>query len=272
MPLTFLSHQAPVLPLKMAAPRWTDGTALVIGSMAPDLAFGARGTRWYVEFHEFVGPFWLCIPLTVAMTWAVKRLVAPAVGPFLPRLGNWNVRDYARVADWRWPDDVRGYAVLFGSAFVGAFTHIVLDSVTHGFGFFVRHIEALREHVGKLPPSLGSVDYYVSDVLQLVLSVVGAVVTLALLWVIGRRRLLVTWHPDAPELVTVSRAGRAWIVAGTLFGLVWGVALAIYSREAGFVQAFIIRVFDLAFVGLVAGCYGALRTMSPVREPGGRNR
>ncbi|MDP4013047.1 MAG: DUF4184 family protein [Candidatus Nanopelagicales bacterium] len=46
MPLTFGSHQAVVLPLKMLKPRWFDGTALVIGSMAPDLFFLTHGTAW----------------------------------------------------------------------------------------------------------------------------------------------------------------------------------------------------------------------------------
>ena len=36
MPATFPSHAAAVLPLKLWRPRWFDGVALVVGSMAPD--------------------------------------------------------------------------------------------------------------------------------------------------------------------------------------------------------------------------------------------
>jgi len=55
MPFTFLSHQAPVLPLKIAAPRWFDGTALVLGSMAPDLFFVTHGSDCYIGAH---GTLW----------------------------------------------------------------------------------------------------------------------------------------------------------------------------------------------------------------------
>ena len=52
MPLTFLSHQAVVLPLKLRAPRSVSGTAPVLGSVAPDVEYypgacrrwAARGT------------------------------------------------------------------------------------------------------------------------------------------------------------------------------------------------------------------------------------
>ncbi|MEU7905931.1 DUF4184 family protein [Actinoplanes sp. NPDC049118] len=37
--MTFSSHPAAVLQLKVWRPRWVDGVALAIGSMAPDLAY-----------------------------------------------------------------------------------------------------------------------------------------------------------------------------------------------------------------------------------------
>ena len=43
MPLTYLSHQSVVLPLKIAAPRAVSGTALVLGSMAPDVEYYLKG-------------------------------------------------------------------------------------------------------------------------------------------------------------------------------------------------------------------------------------
>ena len=44
MPFTFFAHQAPVLPVAWAWPNATDGVALVIGSMAPDLAYVLNGS------------------------------------------------------------------------------------------------------------------------------------------------------------------------------------------------------------------------------------
>ncbi|WP_367319789.1 DUF4184 family protein [Streptomyces sp. HUAS ZL42] len=39
MPLTFPSHAAAVMPLKIRRPHWFDGVALVVGSTVPDLPY-----------------------------------------------------------------------------------------------------------------------------------------------------------------------------------------------------------------------------------------
>jgi Domain of unknown function (DUF4184) len=44
MPFTFFAHQAPFLPMARRWPRLIDGTALIVGTMAPDLAYALNGT------------------------------------------------------------------------------------------------------------------------------------------------------------------------------------------------------------------------------------
>jgi hypothetical protein len=39
MPVTFFAHQAPVLPIARRWPQATEGIALIVGSMAPDIAY-----------------------------------------------------------------------------------------------------------------------------------------------------------------------------------------------------------------------------------------
>lgn len=46
MPLTFPSHLAPVLPLKLWRPHWFDGVALATGAVAPDVGYLFTGTRF----------------------------------------------------------------------------------------------------------------------------------------------------------------------------------------------------------------------------------
>lgn len=46
MPFTYLAHQAPALAIKKRWPAWFDGTALALGSMAPDWAYALSGSRF----------------------------------------------------------------------------------------------------------------------------------------------------------------------------------------------------------------------------------
>jgi hypothetical protein len=39
MPVTFFAHQAPVLPIARRWPQATEGIALIVGSMALDIAY-----------------------------------------------------------------------------------------------------------------------------------------------------------------------------------------------------------------------------------------
>ena len=64
MPIPLLSHQAPLLPLKMAWPRYFDGTALVVGSMAPDLA-DSFGPWLAFQGHEPLAQLWWSLPVTL---------------------------------------------------------------------------------------------------------------------------------------------------------------------------------------------------------------
>lgn len=54
MPLTLFAHQVPTMGLKMARPRWFDGTALCLGSMAPDLGY-AVSAYLHVDTHDWDG-------------------------------------------------------------------------------------------------------------------------------------------------------------------------------------------------------------------------
>ncbi|MFI9531412.1 DUF4184 family protein [Micromonospora rosaria] len=63
MPLTFPSHPAAIVPLKLSRPRWFDGTALIFGSMAPDLAYVLDGSGLPVGpfSHQLPGLVGWCV-------------------------------------------------------------------------------------------------------------------------------------------------------------------------------------------------------------------
>ena len=87
MPLTYLSHQAAVVPLKMWLPARFDGTALVFGSMAPDWAYVLNGSRFSVNAHGWPGALWFAVPVAVLAALVVRRLEPQLLGalPLAPR-------------------------------------------------------------------------------------------------------------------------------------------------------------------------------------------
>ena len=62
MPFTF-SHPALVLPLNYLPKRWFSLTALVVGSMMPDLEAFLRFKSEKNVTHTWDALFWFCLPL-----------------------------------------------------------------------------------------------------------------------------------------------------------------------------------------------------------------
>ncbi|MDG6106677.1 DUF4184 family protein [Dactylosporangium aurantiacum] len=183
MPLTFPTHPAAVLPLKLWRPRWFDEIALVIGAMAPDLAYTLDGSGlpvWPLS-HQVAGLVLWCLPVTLAAAWLVRR-VTPVVAAHLPAGGPFALTDYGALGRHR-PHPV----VVLTSALLGAASHLALD-----------RLETV------VPPSV-----YVMHVL-------GFAGLLGTVTVIGRRRLLRAWHGDPP--VVRRRPALFWTVGAVVTG------------------------------------------------------
>lgn len=86
MPFTYLAHQAPALAIKRRWLAFCDGTALAIGSMAPDWAYALSGSRWAFDAHSVQGVIGFCIPATVVAA-LVLRHVAAVLFAHLPSPG-----------------------------------------------------------------------------------------------------------------------------------------------------------------------------------------
>jgi hypothetical protein len=181
VPLTFPSHPAAVIPLKVWRPCWFDGVALVVGSMAPDFAYVLDGSNlpvWPFS-HQLAGLVGWCLPITLAGAWAVRR-AAPVIAAHLPSGGWLALRDYGALRAWghRW-------WITASSALVGAASHLALD-------WFELRVPTAE---------------YVMHVLGLI----GLLVVAAH---IGRHRLLRRWHGDPP--VRRRRPGLFWSTAAVV--------------------------------------------------------
>lgn len=140
MPVT-LAHPAAVLPLRgLGLPL----SALVIGSMAPDLPVLVQTWGLYGFSHSPAGILTLDLGLTLLLLagWDLlgrDALVDAAPGPVRDRLP-------ARARIGR-----RSWLLAPLAAVVGSTTHTVWDSFTHQGRWGVRHVAWLEETHGALP-------------------------------------------------------------------------------------------------------------------------
>ncbi len=174
MPFT-LAHPAAVLPLRRPLGRMGCPAALVIGSMVPDLAyFLPLGIR-RGQSHSLPGLLWFCVPAGLAV-WLVYRLfVQPLALAVAPSAIVRRLRPAEPFAL-----SLTSLLAVVVSVAVGAATHVVWDSFTHGSGFMVRNLPALRARVGLidgLAPHVYSLLFYASTVAGL-----GALALAGLWW------------------------------------------------------------------------------------------
>lgn len=212
MPFTLLSHQAPALPLKLWRPSLSCGTALAIGSMAPDLEYLVQPRPEPVHGHTLYGQFIFCLPVTIALVWLFRR-VAPTLAAHLPDGGRFHLRDYALISRARM--DGADLLRVATSALLGSFSHILADSFTHKHGWVVERVPALRVLVGHIAGN----PIYMYRALQLGGSVVMALLTIGMLHSIGRNRRLREWYGTEELRLPVTQPALFWGIGLTVGAL-----------------------------------------------------
>jgi hypothetical protein len=184
-----------------------DPTCLVIGSMAPDFEYFARGALVGSLGHSLIGIAVWGVPVTLAVAvvfhqlvkWPVL-LVGPSslTGVFAP--------------PWRAGRTLGGALSAIASAALGNLTHVVWDSATHSDGAIVRRVPALATPCQL--PGLGEIVLH--RILQHASTLIGlAGVTVYLLAQIRR----------APRIAVA--VPRAWPRIGFAICLAAGIAAAL---------------------------------------------
>jgi Domain of unknown function (DUF4184) len=233
------AHPAAVLPLIR---RPLVASALVAGAVAPDLLYVGviyriatqiNGNFTLTLTHEFTSALWLD-PLLALLLLAVFQLVLRR--PLIA------LAPAALAARLPTPDRLRPIWVLV-SVVLGAVTHVVWDSFTHGDGYFVRQFPGVfRAQV--------TAGWDVNRILQYV-STVGGCLILAV-W-------LYRWYRRTPARVTHDEKVPAWVrylVLGALvlFAVV-GAVVELGRADGGLAGETAVR---LVLSGLVSGGLAAL--------------
>jgi hypothetical protein len=272
MPFTYLPHQAAVLPIKLRLGRLVAGTALVAGSVAPDVEYFLRGRPLGTWGHTAPGQLFWSVPVALLLTWLAARVLAPGVAPHLPDCAEWRLRDW-RHAGAR-AGTLRYWLVAAPSAWAGAWTHLAWDWFTHDYGAGVKRFPALMRPVatvfGQPLPGYGA--------LWLASTILGALATLWMARRIGRERLLARWAgaagdeaaADPAETARVRRE-LAWAMAASLAASVLLAGIVAPPGTGGWWMAIVMRILILPIFG--AGIVGALallraRRAAPLATPG----
>ena len=177
MPWTF-AHPAAILPLRSLCPRWLSLPALILGAMAPDISYyvGMHG-RWRTFCHTPEGILTACLPVCLLLLALLLRFARP-----LTVLLTEPHRGLVRAQLQPLPHPLwRGVAVAALSVLIGATTHVVWDSFTHGGRWGAELLPDLDE------PLLEAMDrqFQLTHLLQHLSTAVGV----AALAVVYRRKL-----------------------------------------------------------------------------------
>ncbi|MBS1955099.1 MAG: DUF4184 family protein [Cyanobacteria bacterium SZAS-4] len=133
MPVT-IAHPAAVLFFKQWCPRFFNFSALVAGSMAPDLAYVFHQFQVSAAAHSFTAKFLINLPaglILLVVYFFSKNLIASQLPS--PHREYW--REQMQTPDFRRnrlaPSAI---LILLGSILIGSVTHVAWDSFTHEHG------------------------------------------------------------------------------------------------------------------------------------------
>ncbi len=257
MPITFLAHQAAVLPLAnrlSGSPRASrllngrDGIALAVGSMSPDFAYVVSRTPLMFWAHTLPAIVWFCVPTTVLVSWLIARVLAPVVADHLPGAGAFRLHDYRGLATHRFTR----FGSIASAAF-GAWTHIVLDTLTHKYAWFAVHTPWYVQARG--PWRFRDQAWSLYRVGSLGCHFGLSAISLFLLYRYGKSR----WMAD--RAASVARCTPTRRSSGVLWGVTAVVAIPLIwisqrgLRDSGSLSILVMRISGTLFAGM---CLGAL--------------
>ncbi len=231
MPFT-PAHVAAVLPvLGRRRPRWAVPSALVIGSMVPDVLYFVPINSNREFSHSLTGVLTLDLALGLLFVGLWRIVAAPVVRDLVPAAARARIPVPRRptVHEWRWA----GPGVVIGSL-----THVFWDAFTHSDGWAVRHLPVLSDPLVEGLPAF--------KVAQYGSGVVGVVLVLGY----GLRALAEASpdHDDTP-LGTRRERTSAWLVL-LVVPVVCGLAFVVGAMVAG------VGTEMLLYVAVVRGVSG----------------
>lgn len=231
MPFT-LSHPAAAIPLRRYG---LVLSALIIGSMAPDLPFYIKLPVTRGFSHSLPGAIIFSFPLAVLVFWVFHRWFKHPLVALLPH--GLQAR-LLPAADRFMPDTRRRWLLSLLSIFVGLVTHLVWDLFTHhNHGNLVEILPLLDQTAVSTP--FGDAPWYI--VLQIISSILG--LALILLWSIRWFLSTRPSHPNERLSQAPVRMSTILIIAVGIIPLSLGGSALVVIPHGGYSLYLFIREF-----------------------------
>jgi hypothetical protein len=143
-----LAHPVAILPLRRWCPRYFSLMGLVIGSVTPDAGYAFRQLDLNKFSHSLTGSLLFCVPVGCVAALVVFALRQPLAGtlPAPHRQALEPLCARPRPAWWR----------IALSVFIGAWTHILFDALTHESAFVAYGAEPFE----KVASTMRSKEFY----------------------------------------------------------------------------------------------------------------
>ncbi len=247
MPITF-AHPAAAVPfVRFGLPL----SALVVGSMMPDLPYFLHLTTSADYAHTMRGQLTFCLPAGMATLWVFHQFLKH---PLLWLAPPSHQRKLAFVArPFRWTPLPRLLMICL-AVLIGSLSHVLWDAFSHVNGWFVVRMPMLAAPA--LTTALGTVPVY--KLVQYGSSVAG---TAVLVWLYQHWYANAREHELTPPAATSERFRRVWIgillvtppllasaYALMLNGSVWTVrSLYMFPRD-------FVLMFGIVFAVLLLVC------------------
>lgn len=208
MPFT-VSHTIAVIPLVKYLGKYGALSALIIGSMTPDIAYLTPAlVHQRVDSHTLIGIFMFCIPMGLTVYFLYHWLMAPVICSILPKSIQKHLSSDLLMG--RIPNTPAHVIVL--SLVIGALTHIVWDFFTHQSG--------IPQFVSWMDTPLTTIDNYdimPYRVLQHFSTLFGLSLLMFWMWGWYQRHNKNTHNTSSPEQ-PIWRASKSLIIF-SLFAL-----------------------------------------------------
>jgi hypothetical protein len=257
-----VAHPAAVLPLRRYCPQYLSFPALVVSSLSLDLGylFGHLHVDW-ISHPFWAGSFGFCLPVGLLIVWVFYLIRSPvlAILPgryralfrphnLEPGMFGFRPSGFFRPSDFGlrvWP-----WLALPLSVLIGAWTHDLLDSLSHPDGWLVERLPALRQPV----PFLGATGLPAYDLLYAGFTFCGAA------WLAD---CYLCWLEQATGATALRRSATRWSCV-LLFG---AATLALATVGRGEHQRLGLIPLGGATVAVVLGCVaGTVRLFAPKRS------
>jgi Domain of unknown function (DUF4184) len=236
MPFT-ISHAAAVLPLH----KWSNArlplSALMIGSMSPDFWYFIPFDLTRISTHNFVGLFWFCWPVSLLLWILFVRVLEQPTFALLPE--PWRVR----LIPCGGKLDRNTLMSASVAAILGAATHVIWDSFTHGNSPTARALPVLWHVVLEFADE--RVRLY--SLLQHASSVLGMAVLIVWAWRVRHRPVQAQPPITEGSIAPVSHRARIAAVL-VLIATASVFAVTSYLRHLGY--DFESRLFFFAISGM----------------------